>query len=158
MNAPIELRSDDEIVKNAKYTIYGYRDRRTAQQFLPQDDEPQTKEIPVSWGGTLTAKKGDYLVQNADNPADSWPVEKDIFEKSYEEEKPGTGVFKKVAAVAMVPMTAFTNGDPDQLVTVYTLEGSYTIEAGKFHLARGIKGEIWAFHSEAMEDTLYKLE
>jgi len=158
MNKPLEIRSDDDILKQVKFKYYGYKDRRVAQQFLPEPDEPQTTEIEVPWGGKLTAKKGDYLVQDADNPTDSWPVERDIFEKSHKEEKPGSGIFKKVATVVMVPLTEFTSGDPDQLVTVYSLEGAETVPAGKFHLARGIKGEIWAYPSHKVAENLYELD
>lgn len=157
MNKPIVIKSDDEILKQANFKYYGYKDRRMAKQFLPESDEPQTKEIEVPWGGTLTANKGDYLVQNADDPSDTWPVEKDIFEKSHEEEVPGSGIFKKVAVVALVPLTDFTGGDPDQLVTLHSLEGAETVPAGKFHLARGIKDEIWAYPSQKIADNLYEL-
>ncbi len=158
MSDPVVLRSDDDVVRNAKYTIYGYRDRRIAKQFLPAPDEPQTFEIEVPWGGTLMGKTGDYIVSSADDPTDSWPVERDIFEKSHKEEEPGSGIFKKTATVAMVPLTEFTNGDPDQMVTVFSLEGAETVPAGRFHLARGIKNEIWVYPSHKIVENLIELD
>ena len=151
---PIEIKSDDSILKEVEFKVYRYKDKRVATQFMPESDEPQTQELRVPWGDTLTMKRGDYLVSDADNPEDSWPVERDIFEKSHEEEAPGTGIFRKVALVYLVPLTDFTDGDPDQLVSVHSLEGVETVRAGDFHLARGIKGEIWAFPSEKVAANL----
>jgi hypothetical protein len=158
MSKTIVLHSDDDSVKNASYTIYGYRDRRAAKQFLPSPDEPQSFEIEVPWGGTLMGQRGDYIVSSADDPTDSWPVERDIFEKSHEEEEPGSGIFKKTASVAMIPLTEFTNGDPDQMVTIISLEGAETVSAGKYHLARGIKNEIWAYPSHKIIENLVELK
>lgn len=158
MKESIEIRADDPILKKVKFKIYGYKDKRVAKQFLPKPDEPQTKELEVPWGDTLTMKRGDYIVSSTQDSENSWPVEKDIFEKSYKEEEPGTGVFRKVASVALAPLTEFTDGNPDQMVTVYSLEGPETVPAGKFHLARGIKGEIWPFPNDGIESTLYEMK
>ncbi len=155
---PLVIRSDDKILSSVKYTIYGFRDKRVAKQFLPKPDEPQTQEVHTSWGDTLTAKRGDYFVSDAGNPEDSWIVERKIFEQSYQEEEPGSGIFKKIAAVALVPLTELTGGDPDQLVTIHSLEGALTVRAGDFHLARGIKGEIWPFPSEKVDEDLYVMD
>ena len=158
MEKALEIRPDDDILSNVKFTIYGYEDKRVAKQFLPELDEPQTKELQAPWGGTMTARSGDYLVSDADSPTDSWPVEREIFEQSYREEKPGTGIFKKFAAVGLVPLTELTGGDPDQLVTVHSLEGALTVRAGDFHLARGVKGEIWPLPNEKVEENLYVMD
>lgn len=158
MRNPLEIRSDDEILSNVKYTIYGYKGIRRAKQFLPESDESQTQEIQTPWGGTLTAKRGDYLVSDAANLEDNWVVESEIFEQSYQEEEPGTGVFKKHAAVALVPLTELTGGDPDQLVTIHSLEGALTVRAGDFHLARGVKGEVWPFPNEKVGENLYVMD
>jgi hypothetical protein len=45
----------------------------------------------------------------------------------------------------LVPLTDVTNGDEDQMVTVHTLEGTETVRAGDFLLAKGPKGEIWPY-------------
>jgi hypothetical protein len=157
MNEPIEIHSDDDSLKKVQFKIYGYKDKRVAKQFMPKPDEPQTKELEVPWGDTLTMKRGDYLVSSADDTKNQWPVEKEIFEQSYTEEEPGSGIFKKVASVGLVPLTEFTNGNPEQLVTVHSLEGPETVPAGRFHLARGIKGEIWPFPNNEIEKVLYEM-
>jgi len=154
MTKPIVIKSDDPILKQIKFKVYSYKDKRVAKQFIPNPDEPQTQELQTSWGDTLTIKKGDYLVSDATNPEDAWPVEKEIFEKSHQETAPGTGLFKKISLVSLVPLTIFTEGDPDQLVTVHTLEGQETVPAGKYHLAKGIKGEIWPYPNEKIEANL----
>lgn len=157
MDTSINIKSDDPILKNIQFEYYGYRDRRLAKQYLPEPDMPQTKSIQTPWGFTLTAKRGDYIVCDAANPDDTWTVDREIFEQSHSEEEPGSGVFRKVVMVALVPLIAFTGGNPDQFVTVYSLEGPQTVRAGVFHLAQGIKGEIWPFPSEKIEKSLYRL-
>ncbi|MDO8753843.1 MAG: hypothetical protein Q7J80_08110, partial [Anaerolineales bacterium] len=54
----------------------------------------------------------------------------------------------------LVPMVDVTGGDADREVTVYSLEGPTTVRAGDFHLARGVKGEIWAFPSEKVREIM----
>jgi hypothetical protein len=157
METPIEIKSDDPILENIEFKFFGYRDSRLAKQFLPDPDMPQTTSIQSPWGFSLTAKRGDYIVWDVANPDDIWTVNQEIFEGSHSEETPGTGIFHKHAMVALVPLLAFTKGDPDKFVTIYTLEGPQTVPAGIFHLARGIKGEIWPFPSEKIEMSLYPL-
>jgi len=154
----INIKSDDSILKHIKFKVYSYKDERVAKQFMPDPDEPQTQELQTSWGDTLTMKKGDYIVSDTTNPGDSWPVEKDIFEKSHEETVPGTGYFKKVSLVSLVPLTIFTDGNPDTLVTVHSLEGPETVPAGNYHLAKGIKGEIWPFPNNKIEANLEEVD
>ena len=151
----LEIKPNDEIIKTVRFTNYGYKDKRHARQFLPQSEEPQTREIQTAWGDTLIAKRGDYFVSAEDNPNDRWIVERKIFEQSYKETQPGTGLFKKLATVALIPLTEFTQGDPDQMITVHSLEGELTVKAGDFYLARGIKGEIWPFPVEKVRQSLY---
>jgi hypothetical protein len=158
MKKSIELKADDPILKQVKFKVYSYKDQRVAKQFLPAPDEPETQEIQVSWGDTLTLKRGDYLVSDANNPGEAWPVEREIFEQSHQETVPGTGYFKKITLVSLVPLTTFTDGDPNQLVTIHSLEGAETVPAGKYHLARGIKGEIWAYPNEKIETNLDEVD
>ena len=158
MTKPIEIKSDDPILKKVKFKIYSYKDKRVARQFNPDPDEPQTQELKTSWGDTLTLKRGDYLVSDVNNPENAWPVEREVFERSHQETMPGTGLFKKISLVSLVPLTVFTEGNPDQLVTVYTLEGQETVPAGKYHLAKGIKGEIWPYPNEKIESNLEEVD
>ncbi len=158
MGANIEINPNDEVLAQAGFKYYCYKDTRLARQFLPTSEEPQTQEIAVPWGDTLIAKKGDYIVSDAKDPSNSWPVAKEIFEQTHEEKVPGSGIFKKTAIIALVPLTEFTEGNPDQLVTIHSLEGEYTVRAGDFHLARGIKQEIWAYPSENIPKNLVALD
>jgi hypothetical protein len=77
------------------------------------------------------------------SPNDRWPVEADIFEKTYVETRPGHCV--KRALTMLVPLVDAVGGDPEAQVTVETLEGLVSVRAGDFYLARGIKGEIWPY-------------
>ena len=158
MEKLIELKQDDAILKRVKFKIYGYKDKRVAHQFLPDPDEPDTKNIDVSGGNTLIIKRGDYLVSDAGDPEHAWPVEKEIFEQSHQEEQPGSGLFRKISLVMLAPLTEFTGGNPDQMVIVHTLEGPETVRAGDYHVARGIKGEIWPFPNDRIEKHLYEVE
>jgi len=119
---------------------YRYTTRRRAKQFLPGRGHPQTTEVKTPWGGTLTAKKGDYLVHEYGNPDNQWVVAKDIFEVTYQELE--SGIYQKIAAVELAPLTQITH-DPDQEITIHSLEGPLIVKAGDYYLARGIEGEIW---------------
>jgi hypothetical protein len=54
----------------------------------------------------------------------------------------------------LVPLTDLTQGDPDALVTVVSLEGAETVRAGDFCLAKGIKGEVWTYPKEKIEHVM----
>jgi hypothetical protein len=136
----MDLYSNDPILESMDFIKHHDEVERRYRRFLPNADEPNTKEVPTAWGDTLTAKAGDYLVSSKEAPEDHWPVDAEIFEGSYEITGPGSCV--KKAVTELVPLTYIT-GDEDQLVTVHTLEGPETVRAGDFFLARGVKGEIW---------------
>ena len=136
----MDLFSSDPVFESLDF-IQHYDDvERQFRRFLPKPGEPNTIEFPTSWGDSLTAKAGDYLVSSIDAPDDYWPVDAEIFEGSYEITSPDSCV--KTAVIELVPL-AYITGDEDQIVTVHTLEGPEIVRAGDFFLARGIKGEIW---------------
>ena len=143
MKEPIVLTSDHPIIKTLKFTPHRNMVERHVRRFFPKPGEPERMEVATPWGESLTAKPGDYLVSELDSPDDCWPVDSEIFEKSYEIIRPGYCV--KRALTYLVPLTEVTQGDPAQLVTVYTLEGPETVPAGEFYLARGVEGEIWPY-------------
>jgi len=156
MNTPIELSSDNPILKSLKFVPFRNMVERRMERFLPGPGEPKRMEVATPWGESLNAKPGDYLVSEMDAPDDRWPVDSEIFEKSYEIIRPGRCV--KRALTYLVPLTALTNGDKDQLVTIYTLEGPETVPAGKFYLARGIQGEIWPYPRDKVDDVMMPVE
>ena len=123
--------------------------------FLPGPDEPQTIEIDTSWGAKLTAHKGDILISEIATPDNFWPIDPFIFEESYVITRPGFCVKKGITL--LVPLTELT-GDPDQQVTIVSLEGDETVRAGDFHLAKGIKGEILAYPREKINKVLMPAE
>lgn len=123
--------------------------------FFPAPNEPQSMEINTPWGTQLTATKGDFLVSEVDTPNDYWPIDPVIFEESYVIIRPGYCV--KKAITELVPLTEITH-DPDRQVTVVTLEGSETVRAGDFYLARGVKGEIWPYPKEKIDDVMMPAE
>ncbi len=90
------------------------------------------------------------------NPDDRWPVDAEVFEKSYEIVQPGICV--KTAVTELVPLTDVTEGDADQMVTVYTLEGPETVRAGDFYLARGVYGEIWTYPKDKVQKVMKPVE
>jgi hypothetical protein len=51
-----------------------------------------------------------------------------------------------------------TRGDPDQLVSVVSLEGAETVRAGDFWLAKGIKGEIWPYPRGKIDDVMVPVD
>jgi hypothetical protein len=119
---------------------------RRVVPFIPEDGQPQTMEVSTPWGSKLTAKKGDLLVSELDKPDDIWPIDARIFDETYLIIAPGLCV--KRAITLLVPLTDVTDGDEDQMVIVHALEGSETVRAGDFFLAKGIKGEIWPYPKE----------
>lgn len=143
MSDPIDLTSADPILNSLPFRPHRSNARRCVQRFVPGPDDAQTVDLRTPWGEVLTAKCGDYLVSDMDSPQDAWPVDGDIFEQTYEMIEPDVCI--KRAITDLVPLTELTGGDPDQLVTVYSLEGAETVRAGDFYLARGVRGEIWAY-------------
>jgi hypothetical protein len=152
MIEPLVITSQDPVLKSLHFKSFLNSETRGVEQFLPGPNQPQTIEIRTPWGADLTAKHGDYIVSDLKKTGDRWPVDRKIFEDTYLIIQPG--LCMKKAVTELVPMVDLTNGDPDQLVTVETLEGTETVRAGDFFLARGIKGEIWPYPANRMTGTL----
>lgn len=156
MKEPISLRSDDPLIQRLSFKPYRNITQRRVKSFSPSENEPQTKEVVTPWGAKLTAKKGDMLISEVDKPEDAWPIDADIFDKTYLVISPGFCI--KRAVTLLAPLTEVTGGDADQLVTIYSLEGIETVRAGDFFLAKGIKGEIWAYPKEKAEEAMRPAE
>jgi hypothetical protein len=156
MSEPIIITSDDPILQSLNFKPYRSIVARRAVRFEPADGEPQTMEVTTPWGSPLTAKAGDMLVSEMDNPDDVWPVDARIFDDTYEFIRPGVCI--KRAVTLLVPMVEVTNGDEDQLVTVQTLEGPETVRAGDFYLAKGVRGEIWAYSRRKADSKMIPVE
>ena len=152
MKEAILLNSYDPVLSRLDFKPYRSGVERPFRRFMPSLDQPQEIDIVTPWGETLTAQAGDYLVGEADEPDDVWPVEADIFESTYTVLRPGICI--KSALTYLVPMTDLTDGDPDQKVTIYTLEGPQTVRAGDFYLAKGVQGEIWSYPKEKIGETM----
>ena len=156
MEKLMEIKSDSPFLKILDFRAYSSKgDERNAEQFLPENEEPQTKEIEAPWGGTLTAERGDYIVSDAKNPDDNWVVKKNIFDTTYSKTQKNTYV--KSASVLLVPLIEVT-GDPDEKVIVHTLEGAVTVRSGDFYLAQGVEKEIWPIPNEKVENEMFPLE
>jgi hypothetical protein len=156
MTKKIVLTVNDPILDRLNFKSYQSTVERRFERFSPGPGEPKREEIPTPWGESLTAKAGDYLVSEMDSPDDRWPVDPEIFEKSYEIIRPG--ICMKKAVTKLVPLVDVTDGDADQMVTVYTLEGPETVRAGDFYLARGVHDEIWTYPKEKVQNVLKPAE
>lgn len=152
MIEPMILKSDDPILATLSFKPYRSKVERRVIPFLPGPDEPQTMEINTPWGTQLTARRGDFLVSEVDAPNDYWAIDPAIFEESYVIVRPGYCV--KKAITLLVPLTDLTEGNPNRSVTVVTLEGAETVRAGDFWLAKGVKGEIWPYPKEKINDVM----
>lgn len=146
MTKRIEISAGDPILDSLNFKPHYNKVERHFERFNPKPGEPERLEVSTPWGDTLAAKAGDYLVGTLDNPDNTWPVDAEIFENSYD--VVDDGVCVKTAKTELVPLVDLTDGDPNCLVTVYTLEGPETVRAGDFYLARGIKDEIWPYPKE----------
>ncbi len=150
--APIPITSQDPILRELAFKPYRSFIERHVEVFSPASDEPQIMELLMPWGETVNVSSGDMLVSDIQNSLDRWPVRADIFDESYIITRPGFCI--KRSMTWLIPLVVITNGDVDQEVTVYSLEGPTTVRAGDFHLARGVKGEIWAFPSEKVKEVM----
>lgn len=151
-----EITALNPILDRLNFKKYKSTVERRFKRFLPEPGEPDHQEIPTPWGESLTAKAGDYLVSEMDSPDDAWPVDKEVFENSYEVLRPGVCI--KKALTELAPLVDVTDGDEDEMVTVYTLEGPETVRAGDFYLARGIYGEIWTYPKEKVQSVMKPVE
>jgi hypothetical protein len=151
MSKPLFITSRDPILESLNFKPYRSKVERRVIPFFPAPHEPQSMEIDTPWGTQITARKGDFLVSEVDTPEDRWPIDAIIFEESYVITRPG--YCAKKAITLLVPLTDIT-GDPDREVTVETLEGNETVRAGDFYLARGIKGEIWPYPKDKVDDVM----
>jgi hypothetical protein len=152
MSEPLFITPKDPVLKTLRFKPFLNSEERRVEQFLPGPNEPQSIEVRTPWGADLTAKNGDYLVSDINAPYERWPVDREVFESTYIISRPGFCM--KNAVTELVPMVDLTNGDPDQIVTVETMEGPETVRAGDFYLAKGIKGEIWPYPANRMTGTL----
>ena len=156
MTNSVDLYSDDPIINSLKFRKYYNEVKRCFKRFLPLPGEPETMKIPTSWGENLTATPGDYLVGPIDAPDDYWPVDAEIFEKTYE--ITGPGICIKTAITELVPLVDVTEGEVDRMVTVHTLEGPVTVRAGDYYLARGVNGEIWTYPKDMVQSEMKPAE
>jgi len=151
----LTITSSDSILEKLNFKPYRSKVERRVVPFFPAPGEPQTMEIKTPWGAQLTARKGDFLVSEVETPDDYWPINPVIFEESYVIIRPGYCV--KKAITLLVPLTELTH-DPEREVTVVSLEGPETVRAGDFYLAKGIKGEIWPYPKEKINDVMMPAE
>ncbi len=156
MKEPIVIRSDDPILNKLHFVPYRNMVQRQVRVFAPGEDEPQTMEVTTPWGAKLMVTSGDLLVNEIDKPNDVWPVAAQIFDETYLITSPGYCIKKAVTLLA--PLVELTGGDEDQLVTVQSLEGDETVRAGDFYLAKGVKGEIWAYPKQKVTEMMRPVE
>jgi hypothetical protein len=152
MSKPVVITADDSILNSLSFKPYRSKVERRVTPFFPDPGEPESMDVKTPWGATLTAKKGDFLVSEINAPDDYWPIDPVIFEESYIITRPG--YCAKNAITLLVPLTDITDGDTDKIVTVVSLEGPQEVRAGDFYLAKGIKGEVWPYPKEKIDDVM----
>jgi len=152
MSDPIVVTSDDSRLQSLRFKPFRSKVERRVTPFMPEPGEEQSVEITTPWGSVLTAKSGDFLISEIDKPYDFWPIDATIFEESYVLLRPGYCV--KKAVTLLTPLTDLTDGDPDAMVTVVTMEGTETVRAGDFYLAMGVQGEVWPYPKEKIEQVM----
>ena len=155
MSDPDVITSTDPILSRLNFKPYRNKVERRVVPFLPGPGEPQSMEIHTPWGTQLTARKGDFLVSEVETPYDYWPVDAVIFEESYVITRPGYCAKKAITLLA--PLTELTD-NPEKQFTIMTLEGPETVKAGDFYLAKGIKGEIWPYPKEKINEVMMPAE
>lgn len=156
MSNKLVITPNDSLLEALQFKSYRSTVERRAVPFLPAPDGPQTMDIDTPWGVKITAKPGDFLVSELDNPKDYWPIDPVVFKESYEIIRPGYCI--KKAVTQLVPLTDITGGDEDQQVTIETMEGPETVRAGDFYLAKGVKGELWPYPKEKIDGVMVPVE
>ena len=152
MNGPITITSTDSMLETLNFKAYRSKVERRVIPFMPLPGEPQSMQIKTPWGTELTATSGDFLISEVDTPNDYWPIDTQVFEASYVLIRPGYCV--KKAVTLLTPLTDITDGDPEVQVTVETMEGAITVRAGDFYLAKGVKGEVWPYPKEKIDQVM----
>ena len=152
MSKPIVITSDDPVLHTLNFKPYRSKVERRVIPFMPAPIEIQVMDIKTPWGAVLTATSGDFLISELEKPNDFWPIDAAIFEESYMLIRPGYCIKKAVTLLA--PLTELTHNDPDVTVTIVSLEGSEDVRAGDFYLAKGVKGEIWAYPKDKVEHVM----
>ena len=152
MNEQIVITSNSPLLNILNFKPYRSKVERRVIPFMPAPSEEQSMDIKTPWGAVLTANSGDFLISEIDKPDDYWPIDATIFEESYVLIRPGYCV--KKAITLLVPLTEITHGDADSMVTIVSNEGTETVRAGDFYLAKGIKGEVWAYPKEKIEHVM----
>jgi hypothetical protein len=156
MPEPLTITSADPILEKLPFKPYRAAMERRMVPFLPEEGQQQTRVIETRSGRVLTVKRGDFLISEMNTPQHVWPVDAAIFEESYEVIRPGVCV--KRAVTWLAPLTELTDGDPDRLVTVVSLEGANTVRAGDYFLAKGVAGEIWAYDAKKVGTIMKPVE
>ena len=87
--------------------------------------------------GELVGQKGDDLVVVPTDGSTPYPCKISIFNESWIETEPGSGVYRRKALARVVPVP---EGDE---VIVRSLEGDLTIRHPDF-IALGVQGEVYA--------------
>jgi hypothetical protein len=152
MVKPLTLTSSDPIIQELKFKPYRSKVERRFEPYAPGPDEPESIVIKTPWGEELIARAGDFLVSELDKPDDKWPIKANIFRETYRITRPGYCI--KRALTLLVPLIEVTEGDENRMVIIHSLEGVTTVRAGDFYLARGVKGEIWAYPKEKIEEVV----
>ncbi|MBI5936109.1 MAG: hypothetical protein HY867_20585 [Chloroflexi bacterium] len=156
MPKPLIITSNDLILEKLPFKPYRAARERRMIPFLPEEGQPQTRVIETRSGRVLTVKRGDILISEMDTPEFVWPVDAAIFEASYEVIRPGVCIKRAISWLA--PLTELTDGDPDREVTVVSLEGTNTVRAGDYYLAKGVAGEIWAYDAKKVGKIMKPVE
>jgi hypothetical protein len=70
-----------DVVKDVKWRIYNPKKEENKVRAVQVNDREEFT-VKASWGN-LKGKKGDYILQDIDNPDDVWIIDKNIFSKTY---------------------------------------------------------------------------
>lgn len=97
--------------------------------------------------GELVGNEADDLVVVPLDGSSPYPCRKTIFEQSWSETEPGSGVYRRTALARLVPVPE------GHEVIVRSLEGDLTIRHPDF-IAIGVQGEVYANSAEWVAENL----
>lgn len=97
--------------------------------------------------GELLGHKADDLVVVPSDGSSPYPCKTSIFEQSWSETEPGSGVYRRKALARVVPVP-----EGDEAI-VRSLEGDLTIRHPDF-IALGVQGEVYANSADWVAENL----
>lgn len=137
------------IIENGDQIPESFGVLRSARKKVPvriREPEAPSERFKKSWGELIAVPGEDYVLYNYNDPQ-GYPCKRDIFEKTYEETEPGSGLYRKIVKSRLVQV-------PVGVVAVLkTIEGELEVQHPDY-IVVGAKNEIYTNRPDWVERNL----